>query len=273
MALVAAAGIRVFSVTDHDTVDALGPAAALAAQLDVEFVTGIEVSARIDGTDVHVLGYMFDPSSPPLLEFLRSRAQDRIRRVHAMCARLSDLGAPVPADTVLARASAAAATAVGRPHVARALVERGHVADVEEAFDRFLAAGRPAHVPHVGPTPQEAIDIVTRARGLASLAHPGLLGRDDAIAGLVRSGLQAIEAFHTDHDAGTTRQYEEMAAALGVSVTGGSDYHGEGAARARALGSARLPERHYEALLARARRAGCARVPRRRAEDSGGRTP
>jgi hypothetical protein len=261
VARVASARLRAFSVTDHDTVAALAESEVLAVRLGLEFLTGIEVSARLGRGEVHVLGYAFDPDSPALTDFLRARSEDRLRRVAEMCARLADLGVHVPASDVVARAQAASSRALGRPHVARALVEAGHAADIAEAFDRFLGAGRPAYVPHTGPAPEDAIDVITRAGGLASLAHPGLLGHDEVIAGFVRCGLQAIEAFHPDHDAPVTRHYEGMARDLGVAVTGGSDYHGESSSRNRALGAVRVPAAYYEALLATARDAGCARVP------------
>jgi predicted metal-dependent phosphoesterase TrpH len=252
-------------VTDHDTVDALGPVAAEAAALGLEFIPGIEISTRLGDDEIHVLGYGFDPASDVLRSFLTDQREDRVRRLREMCSRLTALGVPLDAERVIARAAASGTASIGRPHVAQALVESGHVSSVLSAFRRFIGNGCPAYVPRREVPPEEAVRVITRAGGLASLAHPGSPRRDDAVPSLVRAGLHAIEAYHSDHDDRATSRYEAMAAATGLGVTGGSDYHGDAAGRVRRLGGATLPAQHYEALLERARASGCARVPGRNA--------
>ncbi|MDE3153591.1 MAG: PHP domain-containing protein [Acidobacteriota bacterium] len=245
------AGLRVMSVTDHDTVAAVDEVARLAAAEGLQAVPGIEITAVHDGRDVHVLGYFIDPASAELQRFLtRGRAQ-RLDRARAMAARLAELGMPIDIEAVLQPAVAQPGRAVGRPWIARALVERGYVRDTREAFDRFLGSGRPAFVARQGPSPAEAVQAIVRAGGLASLAHPGLLNRDEVIPPMIDAGLDALEAYHSEHDPDTTAFYLDMAARHGLAVTGGSDFHGGGAHGVEAPGAVRLPRERFEAFVAR----------------------
>jgi 3',5'-nucleoside bisphosphate phosphatase len=251
------AGITTLAVTDHDTVVAIAESAQLAAAAGIGFVTGIEISARRHGTDVHVLGYFIDPVSPDLQRFLAAQRADRLRRVRAIGDRLADLMVPVDMDCLVMRAEAEPQRAIGRLHVARAMVRAGHVPDVREAFDRFLGEGRPAYVPRRGASPAEVIRLIADAGGLASLAHPGLLGHDEWIGELMAAGLQAIEVYHGEHSPGMTGHYRALAQDLGLAVTGGSDYHAEPTHGAASLGLVQLPAEDFDRLsrLARARQA------------------
>ena len=251
-----AAGIRTFAVADHDTVAAVADARRLAADAGLECVSGIEITAVYNGKDVHVLGYYFDERSPALLAFLEDSRADRLRRARVMCEKLAALGAPVDFDDLLARAGGPnSGKAIARPVVARALLEAGHVQTVQEAFDRFLAEGQPAYSPRIGASPAEVLQIIADAGGVASLAHPGPLGRDELIEPLARAGLAALECFHSEHDAATTKRYLAEARRLELGVTGGSDFHGPGTRRAERFGSVTLPSEHFEDFRARAARA------------------
>jgi predicted metal-dependent phosphoesterase TrpH len=248
------AGIRTMSVTDHDTLAAVGEIAALTRDIGVAFVPGIEITAVHAGRDVHVLGYFIDPGSEPFAEFLLRQRLDRVRRLTEMVDRLADIGKPVNREKVLARKEGGGS--LGRPVVARALVRAGHVADMRQAFDELIGEGKPAFVPRVGPEPSEVVRIIAGAGGVASLAHPGLLKRDDLIPALVDAGLPALEAFHSDHDAETTDHYLALAARYGIAVSGGSDYHGEPIRRRSAFGKIGLPQEHFERLSACAGKKG-----------------
>ena len=140
--------------------------------------------------------------------------------------------------------------------VARALVRAGHAADMRQAFDELIGEGKPAYVARVGPRPSEVVQIVAEAGGVASLAHPGLLRRDDLIPHLVDAGLPALEAFHSEHDPATTEHYLALADRYGLAVSGGSDYHGEPVRRRSAFGKVGLPAEHFERLSARAAKKG-----------------
>jgi predicted metal-dependent phosphoesterase TrpH len=245
-----AAGLSIFSVTDHDTVAGVEAAAASARDAGLELVPGIEITAVADGRDVHVLGYFIDTTSARLREFLTAQRHDRLRRAREIAGRLASLGAPV--DVAPIAAGAARGQSVGRPQIADALIAAGHVASRDEAFDRFLDAGGPAFVPRQGAGPEAVIALIHEAGGLASLAHPGITKRDDLLPALVDAGLDALEARHSDHDAATEARYRDLARELGVLVTGGSDFHGAGAGhRVSALGQVTLPRADFDALLAR----------------------
>jgi predicted metal-dependent phosphoesterase TrpH len=248
------AGIRTMSVTDHDTVAAVAEIAALTRDMGMSFVPGIEITAVHDGRDVHMLGYFIDPQHEPFGEFLQRQRADRVRRLDEMVDRLAEIGKPISREKVLAKTSAGGS--LGRPLVARELVKAGHATDIRHAFDELIGEGKPAFVPRVGPPPSEVVSIVARAGGVASLAHPGLLKRDDLIPALVEAGLPALEAFHSDHDAETTEHYLALAERYGLAVSGGSDYHGEPVRRLSAFGQVGLPVEHFERLSARAGKKG-----------------
>jgi predicted metal-dependent phosphoesterase TrpH len=253
VALAWGAGIRTMSVTDHDTVAGIQRAAAQAAEHGIAFVPGIEITAVLGERDIHILGYFIDPENAPLNTFLRHQRADRVRRVSAMADRLAALGKPIDGDALRSECEAAGGRAVGRPMVARALVQAGHVADMRQAFERWIGDGKAAYVARQGATPTQVIAMISEAGGLASLAHPGLLRRDTLIPELVDAGLAALEAYHSDHDAKTTEHYLGIARTHDLAVSGGSDYHGEEGHRKGALGNVGLPLEHFETLAARAK--------------------
>jgi predicted metal-dependent phosphoesterase TrpH len=171
--------------------------------------------------------------------------------VLAIIDRLESLGVVISREPILKRANTQTGRAVGRPAVAKLLVAHGHARSIADAFDRYLGAGRPAFVSRRGIAPADVIALVRRAGGLVSFAHPGKAGRDELLPALASAGLGAIEVFHPDHDADAVTRYTDMARALGVGVSGGSDYHGPGSGRADALGMVTLPEPHFAALKER----------------------
>jgi 3',5'-nucleoside bisphosphate phosphatase len=248
-----AAGLFTISITDHDTTAGGDAAADAARAAGVELVPGIEVSAVADGRDVHVLGYFLDSASSSLRLFLDAQREERLRRVTAMGDRLAALGCPVDVAPILD--SAARGRSVGRPQIATALLAAGYVATRDEAFDRFLEFGGPAYVPRRGASPQEVIAIIHDAGGVASLAHPGVSRRDDLIPVLAAAGLDALEAMHSDHDEDAEARYRALARALGLLVTGGSDFHGAQQHRATRFGSLSMSiEEFAELRLAAERR-------------------
>ena len=247
------AGIHVLSVADHDTVAALPEIASVAATYGIESIPGIEITAVVGERDVHMLGYFFDPDSPVLTKFLEDQRADRVRRVREMADKLASLGKPIDVERLTQPSATKPGRSVGRPLVAWALVRAGHVADVRQAFDQLIGEGRPAYVARHGRTPADVLDIIHESGGIASLAHPGLLGHDELIPDLARHGLTAIEAYHSDHDTTATGHYLAVAAQYGLAVTGGSDYHGDAGHRRDGLGVVELPEEHYRVLLDRAK--------------------
>ena len=225
--LAADEGVSVMAVTDHDTTAAVAEVRTAALERGLQAVSGIEITAVEAGRDLHVLGYLFDPLHQALGAFLLTQRAARIARVQAIGARLAALGVPVDVEPLVRQAGRESGRSVGRPQVARAMIDAGHVADTQEAFDRWLGQGRPGFVPRAGPAPEAVIEIIHQAGGIASLAHPGKFGLDARIPSLAEAGLDAVEAFHPDHDASLVRRYVQAARGLDLLLTGGSDFHGD----------------------------------------------
>ena len=248
VARASTAGLRIIAVTDHDTLEGLPEAREAALSHGLRLIDGVEITAVDEGRDVHMLGYFVNPADAALADFLASQRADRQRRVLEIAARLSSLGAPIDIEPVIARR---AGGSVGRPQIADALVAAGHARDREDAFDRFIGSDRPAFVPRRGPAPADVIQIVRRAGGLVSLAHPALTKKDELIPHLASEGLAALEARHSDHDAADERHYRTLAAQHGLAVTGGSDFHGDLRNSAALLGAFVLPEEDFTAFESR----------------------
>ena len=237
------------AVTDHDTVAAVREVQRLARERGIEAVAGIEITAIEHARDVHILGYFLDVDNVELAEFLSAQRANRVARVRAIGERLEELGMPVDLTPLMARAEQNTGESIGRPLVARAMIEAGHVADSREAFDTWLAHGQPAFVPRRGAAPEEVIRVIHAARGLASLAHPGLTAIDERIPALRDAGLDAIEVFHSEHDEVAVERYRSLARELSLLVTGGSDFHGD-PAHGFEPGSVTLAADHWERLRA-----------------------
>ncbi len=247
------AGIRTMSVTDHDTMAGVAPAARAAEARGMTVIPGIEITTVHRGKDVHMLAYFLSESAPGLQELLSTQRGQRVERAMEIATRLAKLGAPIDVQPFIDAASAPGGKAIARPQIAQALIAAGHVSTVQEAFDKYLAEDSPAYVPHRGASPADVVAFVTSRGGVASLAHPGYRPQDEIIPVLVDAGMRAIEVFHSSHDEETTTRYLDLAVRHGLFVTGGSDYHGEGTRRAEFFGVVNLPQEHFDALLSHAR--------------------
>jgi len=248
----AAAGVTVLSVTDHDTVDACQATASACAAAGITFVPGIEITAVRDEVDVHILGYFLDARSPGLRVFLAEQRQRRLDRVGRIIVQLETLGLHLDANAILRPAVDHPGRSIGRPAIARALVAAGYVKTSNDAFAQWLSRGRPGFVAREGASPDTVIAQVHGAGGITSLAHPGLLRRDEWIAGFASAGLDAIEAYHTNHDEAATGRYRSVAHRLGLGVSGGSDYHADESHGSAHPGSVSLPVEAFDELRTRA---------------------
>ncbi|GAA2465996.1 PHP domain-containing protein [Streptomyces macrosporus] len=224
----AAAGLDVVALTDHDTVAGHAEAAAALPE-GLTLVPGAELSCRLDGVSLHMLAYLFDPTEPELARERELVRDDRVPRAKAMVARLRDLGVPVTWERV---AEIAGEGAVGRPHIATAMVELGVVDTVSDAFTpEWIANDGRAYVEKHELDPFTAIRLIKGAGGVAVFAHPLAVKRgqcvpESAVAELAAAGLDGIEVDHMDHDAATRDRLRGLARDLGLLATGSSDYHG-----------------------------------------------
>jgi 3',5'-nucleoside bisphosphate phosphatase len=249
---VAAAGITVMSVTDHDTVAGLAEAREHATRAGVELIDGIEVTSVYAERDVHLLGYFIAPHDPALADFLAVQRARRVARLREIGARLAALDMHVDIEALLSAGTTRPGGSVGRPVVARALLAAGHVSSMEDAFERFLGFGRPAFVPRVGPSPRKVFEVVHGAGGLVSMAHPGVSRQPSVMLTLATFGLDAIEVYHSDHSTVVQRELLAFARQHQLLITGGSDFHGDDDSRERPLGGVTLPAVDLDRLRAAA---------------------
>ncbi len=219
-----AAGLRAIALTDHDTVAGIPPGLAAGQRLGLRVISGCEFSVAAPWGEMHVLGYFLPPDSPVLEAFLQRRRADRERRARAMVICLQANAVAIKLEDVSNEAGGAA---VGRPHVARALVGRGAVGSVNEAFDRYLARGRPCFVEKTLPAFAEVADLVHRVGGIVSAAHLKDRGTLSVLRRLQEEGLDAVETRHPSHDPDTRAWLTKHALELGLLRSGGSDWHGD----------------------------------------------
>lgn len=222
-------GLDVVALTDHDTTQGLEEALAAGAELGIEVVPGVELSAEHDGTSVHVLAYWPDVTDAELQAELSRLRDERFRRGELIVDKLRELGLPVSFERV--REIAGGGNIV-RPHIAQAMVEAGIVETEREAFDRYLADGKPAHVPKHALDPVDAVGLILRAGGVCVLAHPGMWGDqssvpEELIERMAAAGMRGLEVDHADHTPEQRAHYRRLAERLGLVPTGGSDCHGE----------------------------------------------
>jgi 3',5'-nucleoside bisphosphate phosphatase len=240
-------GLACIALTDHDSVEGCARAAAACAAIKIEFIPGTELTAELNDTELHLLGFFFDTQNQKLLSKIARCQTVRQNRIHEMVAAINKLGVPLTAETVFALANC---KSPGRPHVARAMVKAGLVKNLDEAFERFLKKGRPAWVPKAKISAFEAIELIHQAGGLAVMAHPGLNRTDEIIPALVDAGMDGIECFHPKHLTAMSEHYLEIAEKFDLLVTGGSDCHGFSKNKPL-IGTVRLPYECVEKMKAR----------------------
>jgi hypothetical protein len=241
-----AAGLAAMALTDHDTMDGVAEALAAAEEIGMRVVPGVELSAIDGDREVHLLGLHIQRQSA-IEDSLRTFREHRHERALEIVAKLNEIGVPVSFDEVIARAGDAA---IGRPHLARVLIEGGWARDSRDAFDRYLGAGRPAYVPKHRLSVGDAIALVHAGGGLAVLAHPGPEGKRDVIERYVALGLDGLEVRHPGHTAEDTKRLGALTEFFHLVPSGGSDWHGANEGP-RVLGVMRVPASWLEQQDAR----------------------
>jgi predicted metal-dependent phosphoesterase TrpH len=248
-------GVRIMALTDHDTIEGLPEALAASARYpDLTLIPGVEISTDVPGNEVHVVGHFIDWQDQEFQRRLQHMRQSRLGRARKMVDKLAALGKPITWERVQ---SFAGEGAVGRPHVARALVEAGHVATFNEAFDLYINRNGPAYVERERLTPTQAVEIIAAVKGLPTLAHPRELDQlDELLSQLKTVGLTGMEAYYQDYSPEEVERLRAVADRFALIPLGGSDYHGLGGPQEREPGDIPLPDEPVELLLALARERG-----------------
>lgn len=228
LALAQKAGVTALAITDHDIVDGLPEAMKVGAEMGIDVIPGVEISSRHGDNELHILGYFLDWKDPEFNRRLAQLRDSRHTRNPLIIQKLNELGLDITYEEVTTLAGMAS---VGRPHIARVLMNKGYVTSAKDAFDRYLSNGAAAYVGRDLPTPAEAIAWIKGARGVAVLAHPTWVkesteGLFKLCERLKQEGLGGIEAHYSTHNKRQTSEYLNVAKQLDLLVTGGSDFHG-----------------------------------------------
>jgi predicted metal-dependent phosphoesterase TrpH len=241
-------GFAGIAITDHDTVGGVEPAGREARLHGVEFLEGVEISTFYGRIEAHVVGLGIDVRNELLTASLRRFREARADRIDRMVARLNELGVPIERSEI--EIQARKGSALGRVHVARALVARGAAETVQQAFDAFLRSGRKAYIAKEMMSCKEAIALIHAAGGLAFLAHPGVgMTIVKLLPRLLDLGFDGIEVYHTKHTPGHVTQFTQIALERDLLITGGSDCHGTALKDDADMGKVRVPYYHFERIL------------------------
>jgi 3',5'-nucleoside bisphosphate phosphatase len=228
MQLAHEAGLQVLALTDHDTTEGIEEAATAAQQLGVDFIPGIELNTDVGKDEIHVLGYFVEYQRPEFQKILQILRDARVRRGQRMVELLNEEGIHV----TWKRVREIAQGAVGRPHIAKALLEAGYVQSIGEAFEKFIGNGCPAYVPRYKLTPEDAVHLITSANGLPVIAHPiGLPGLEELrnwLPGLCSAGLVGVETYYGSYTPEEEEQVQMLTDEYQLIATGGTDFHGPG---------------------------------------------
>ncbi len=242
-------GLRAIAITDHDSLNGVPEALAAADGTDLTVIAGVEMSTDVKDGEVHILGYFLDPADQDLQGLLTTLRNSRTERARRMTENLTRLGVPITMERVLELANGGS---VGRPHVAQALKEAGHVSSIQDAFSLYIGRTGPAYVERYRLTPAEAVGHVRKHGGVAVLAHPKFVPNvPTLLPGLAAAGLAGIEVYYTGYSDEEVASLGAMADHYGLVRTGGSDFHGPGVQLDAKLGGVAVPYRAVEELRAR----------------------
>jgi 3',5'-nucleoside bisphosphate phosphatase len=215
-------GLSGISITDHDSVDAVKRAADYAERYGIEVIPGVELSSDLGENEVHILAYFIDPDNQELERYLKFFRTERLKRAERMIKKLSNLGFPLTMDDIILKAKN---SAIGRPHIAQALVEKQYVRTYYEAFNKYIGNGCPAYEKKVHISPRSAFKIINDAGGLSFIAHPGFM-KDNVLKELIDAGVDGIEVMHPSHNAQLIKFYKGIVNEYFLLESGGSDFHG-----------------------------------------------
>lgn len=246
VAAVAGAGLCAMAITDHDCVAGIDEALREGERLGVEVIPAVEITSYVGPVEVHVLGYFIDHRNAGLLRALWDFQEERVSRLFKMLEKLDGMGIRIEASTVTALSGEGS---VGRPHLAKVLVDEGYASDIRAAFRKYVGDRAPAYVPRERIQPGEAVRIIKDGGGIPVIAHPGGMKDDAIIPSLVADGMEGIEVHYSTHSPSQVKRYLDIADRYGLLITGGSDYHGSMKGETVSVGDFGIDGKLYEKLL------------------------
>ncbi|HEX21035.1 MAG TPA: PHP domain-containing protein [Actinobacteria bacterium] len=249
--LASALNLTTISVTDHDSVQSVDESMAAGNKRGIAVIPGIEMSSDVAGMDIHILGYFIDYKDVEFKKILSRLRKTRYDRAQKIVEKLREMKIDISLDDILEEAGAGA---LGRAHIAKVMLKKGYVEDMQSAFDKYLGRHSPAYVEKTAYSVAEIIKIIHQAEGIAVLAHPGISHVDKLIPEFVEAGLQGLEVYHSEHSAQQTERYLRLAKELKLITTGGSDCHGPGSSRGLLIGTVMVPDSTAAALFKLKRR-------------------
>jgi predicted metal-dependent phosphoesterase TrpH len=216
------AGIDIISITDHDNLDGIKIAQEYAKEVGIEVIPGVEISTDVEDREVHLLGYFIDIENEEFQKYLSFFRQERYNRAVRIVRKLNNLGIVITIEDVLSQAKS---SAIGRPHIAQALLELGYISNFFEAFDKYIGNYCPAYERKIHVSPQSALKLINDAGGLAFIAHPGNIN-EKILLSLIKYGLDGIEVIHPSHNPTQVKFYRGIVNEFYLLASGGSDFHG-----------------------------------------------
>ncbi len=239
-------GIKVISVTDHDTIANYSYVSKACKKYDIELIKGIELSSQLNGNDIHILAYFENENDYFKLKSLEEiQKKSRLARIFHICEKLKEINVFIEPEKIISNSEKAGS--VGRPQVARELVIQGYVSDIPEAFDKYLAAGKQGYISSTNVSTSEVISTVKEFNGVPVLAHPGVkfMNKEESIKELIDYGLEGIEVYYPSHDYYKFSYYLNLARKYKLIATGGSDFHGPNIGKEDRFGKIKIPEAEY----------------------------
>jgi len=242
-------GLKVIAITDHDSIEGIGPALAASQEFpDLKVIPGVEISTDVPQGEIHVLGYFIDSRDPVFLRELEKLRNSRLVRAQGILSKLADLGIDIEWERVQ---EIAGGGSIGRPHIAQAMLERGYVPSIKEAFVKYISREGPAYVEREKMTPPQAVELIAKSGGLPVLAHPnGIENLEQLIPELQKAGLVGIEVYYTGYSTQTVRYLASLAQKYNLIATGGTDYHGLEGIGETLPGNVSIPSKCIGQLLA-----------------------
>lgn len=242
------AGLNGLAITDHDTINGLDKALKYKEQnnIPVDVIPGIEMNTDYDNEEIHILGYFVDYYNKRLVERLDEIKEARYERASKMIIKLKKLGFSLEFEEVKRIAHD---DLIGRPHIAQALIQKGYVFSIKEAFTKYIGKGKPAYIPRYKFLPEEAINLIKTSGGISILAHPGLINDQKLIDNVIKMGIEGIEVFYPEHSNEQINKYLMLTTKNHLLVTGGSDFHGLESEKSRGkLGAAGIGDNYMQEI-------------------------